>query len=48
MNLQAPRIRSAQLLTGSTELWRLLSNKFNLSYDRLLVILPVAAGLLAG
>ena len=48
MNLQAPRIRSAQILSGSTELWRLLSNKFNVSYDRLLVILPLAAGLLAG
>jgi hypothetical protein len=48
MSLQAPRIRSAQLLSGSTELWRLLSNKFNVTYDRLLVILPLAAGLLAG
>jgi hypothetical protein len=48
MNLQAPRIRSGQLLTGSTELWRLLTNKFNLSYDQLLVILPVTAGLLGG
>ena len=48
MNLQAPRIRAAQLLSGSTELWRLLSNKFNLSHDYLLVILPLAAGLLAG
>jgi hypothetical protein len=48
MNLQAPRIRSAQVLSGSTELWRLLTNKFGVSYDHLLVILPVAAGLLAG
>jgi hypothetical protein len=48
MNLQAPRIRAAQFLSGSTELWRLLSNKFGLSHDQLLVILPVAAGLLAG
>jgi hypothetical protein len=48
MNLQAPRIRSGQLLTGSTQLWRLLSNKFSLSYDQLLVILPVTAGLLGG
>ncbi len=48
MNLQAPRIRSGQLLTGSTQLWRLLSNKFSLTYDQLLVILPVTAGLLGG
>jgi len=48
MNLPAPRLRSAQVLPGATELWRLLSNKFNVTYDHLLVILPLAAGLLAG
>ena len=48
MNIQAPRIRASQFLSGSTQLWRLLSNKFGLTHDQLLVILPVAAGLLAG
>jgi hypothetical protein len=48
LNLQVPRIRGMQLQDGFTELWRLLSNKFLLSYDDLKQIVPASFGLLAG
>ena len=48
MNLPVPRMRGAQILPGSAELWGLLANKFNLSYDSLVEIIPTAVGLLVG
>lgn len=48
MNLQVPRTRNLQILPGSTDLWRALSNKFHLSYESLQMILPAAFGLFVG
>jgi hypothetical protein len=46
MKLTIPRVRGMQILPGSTELWRALSNKFGISFDDLSQIIPTAAGLL--
>lgn len=48
MTISVPRIRDMRILPGSTELWRLLSNKFGLAYEQLQVLLPTAAGALFG
>ncbi len=48
MNLAVPRVRNLRILSGSTELWRLLSNKFGLAYEQLQFILPTVAGALFG
>jgi hypothetical protein len=48
MKIVVPRIRGMQILPGTTELWRALSNKFGYSYDQLLQFIPTAFGLLAG
>lgn len=48
LNLQVPRIRDMQIQSGFTELWRMLANKFALTYDQLKQIIPSSAGLLVG
>jgi len=47
MKLTVPRVRGMQILPGSTELWRLLANKFGFTSEQLSQIIPTAAGLLA-
>jgi hypothetical protein len=48
MTLPVPRMRGAQILPGSAELWGLLANKYGLSYAALLEIIPAAAGFVVG
>jgi len=48
LNLSVPRVRGMQLQAGSTELWRLLANKFGLEQELLRQIVPPVFGLLAG
>lgn len=48
MSMTVPRIKDMQIQPGTTELWRLLANKFSLSFDQLSWIIPAAFGLLAG
>jgi hypothetical protein len=48
LNLQVPRIRNFQIQEGFTELWRLLSNKYSLTYDALKQLVPTGFGLLTG
>jgi hypothetical protein len=48
LNLQVPRIRNLQIQSGFTELWRMMANKFALTYDQLKQIIPSSAGLLIG
>jgi hypothetical protein len=48
LNLQVPRIRGMQLQSGFTELWRMLANKYQLTYDQLKQLIPSVAGLLVG
>jgi hypothetical protein len=47
MQLTIPRMKNLQILPGSTELWRALSNKFGYTFDELSQIIPTVAGLLA-
>lgn len=46
MELPFPRIRDGRLITGSTQLWTILRNRFGLEYDPLLRIIPPSVGLL--
>lgn len=46
--IPVPRIKGMRLVGGSTELWRLLSNKFGWSYDTLQKSIPAIDGLLVG
>ena len=46
--LQFPRISNLTLQPGSIELWKLLTNKFNIDYQTLRRLLPVIAGFLLG
>jgi hypothetical protein len=48
MFLQVPRVRSMQVLPGTTELWRLLENKFQWGYKNLEYILAAGGGLAIG
>jgi len=48
LNLPVPRLRGLRFQGGSTALWRALANKFGLSFEQLQLILPIAAGALAG
>ncbi len=48
MKLTVPRVKNLQILPGSTELWRLLANKFGYTAEQLSQIIPTVAGLLAG
>ncbi len=43
-----PRIRSFQIQSGTVELWGLFANRFGLSYDLLLRLLPGVAGAIVG
>jgi hypothetical protein len=48
LTIQVPRLRGMQILPGTTDLWRLLANKFSYSYELLKQVLPAIAGLLFG
>jgi hypothetical protein len=48
MALPVPRVRGLRLQPGTTEVWRLLNNKFGWSYDTLQQVIPAAFGLLVG
>jgi hypothetical protein len=48
MVLSVPRIRSMRILPGTTELWRLLENKFHFGYENIEFILAAGFGLLTG
>ncbi len=48
LSITIPRIRGMQIQPGTTELWRMLSNKFGYSYDFLKQMVPTAVGLLIG
>ena len=48
LSITIPRIRGLQIQPGSTELWRMLSNKFGYSYDLLKQLVPTVTGLLIG
>ncbi|MCJ7622453.1 MAG: hypothetical protein MUO76_03040 [Anaerolineaceae bacterium] len=48
LDIQVPRIRNMQILPGSTELWRLLENKFVWGYDFIKLLLPACVGFLFG
>jgi 4-amino-4-deoxy-L-arabinose transferase-like glycosyltransferase len=48
LTLPVPRLRNGQILSGRSELWYLLTNKFGVSYETLTYLLPALAGLLMG
>ena len=48
LNLQIPRIRSMQILPGTTALWTTIENKFGLAYRMQRFLLPTIVGLLFG
>lgn len=48
MTLQVPRIRNMQFQGGTTDLWRLLANKFGWSFEALQKLIPTVAGAAAG
>jgi 4-amino-4-deoxy-L-arabinose transferase-like glycosyltransferase len=45
MGLAVPRVKGGQILSGSTELWKLFENRFGFTYDQILPYLSVAFGL---
>jgi hypothetical protein len=47
LSVQVPRIRSMQIMPGTTELWKLFANKFGLSWEIMFVTLFVAVSLTA-
>ena len=46
MSLAVPRFKGGQMVSGSTELWKLFSNRFGYTYDELLPYIAVAFGLM--
>ncbi|HSV84974.1 MAG TPA: hypothetical protein VLH85_00265, partial [Levilinea sp.] len=48
LNLPIPRITNMRILPGSTQLWRSLSNRFDLSFETLQQLLPTATGFAFG
>jgi hypothetical protein len=48
LTLQVPRTRNMRILPGTTDLWRMLANKFHWSYELLQTAMPTVAGLLGG
>ena len=48
LSITIPRIRGMQIQPGTTELWRMLSNKFGYSYDFLKQMVPTVTGFLIG
>jgi hypothetical protein len=48
LRVRVPRISGMQFKGGTTELWRLLTNKFGWSYEALQKLIPTAAGAAAG
>ncbi len=46
MSLAVPRFKGGRMVGGSTELWKLFSNRFGFSYDELLPYIAVAFGLM--
>lgn len=47
LTIQVPRLERMVLQDGTTDLWRLLANKFNLSFDTLQLAVAAVAGLIA-
>jgi hypothetical protein len=47
-SIKIPRISNFNVQPGSVELWRALANKFNLSFQSALRLLPSLVGLIAG
>ena len=48
MELEVPRVKNLTLESGTTELWTMLSNKFDLTYDELEIMIPTIFGFLGG
>jgi hypothetical protein len=48
LNITIPRITNKRIIPGTTQLWRSLSNKFDLSFDTLQQLLPGVAGFIFG
>jgi hypothetical protein len=48
LSITIPRVRGLQFQPGTTQLWRMLSNKFGTSYDLLKQLVPTAAGTFLG
>lgn len=48
LRLQVPRIRNMQIQPGTTDIWRLLANKYGWSYYDIEQLLPTIAGALFG
>jgi len=48
LSITVPRIRGLQIQPGTTELWRMLSNKFGYTYDFLKQLVPTVTGFLIG
>ncbi|MDR3575597.1 MAG: hypothetical protein P4L50_17190 [Anaerolineaceae bacterium] len=48
LSITIPRFHGLQILPGTTQLWRMLSNKYGTSYDLLKQLVPTAAGTLIG
>ncbi len=46
--LQVPRMKEMRILPGTSDLWRLLANKFHLEYSLLEWLLPMLFGVLVG
>lgn len=46
MRLPFPRLKGGQVLSGSTELWKIFSNRFGWNYDQLLPLIAPAFGLM--
>jgi len=47
LTIQVPRIKGMVIQDGTTDLWRLLANKFSFSFETLQRLVPVVAGILA-
>jgi hypothetical protein len=47
LTIQVPRLKGMVIQDSTTDLWRLLANKFNLSFETLQHAVPVAMGLAA-
>ena len=46
MGLPVPRFKGGKIVGGSTEVWKLFSNRFGFSFDQLLPFIAVAFGIL--
>lgn len=48
MKFTVPRVREGRILPGTVELWQMLNNKYQISYESSRLILPTLLGLLIG